>query len=44
MKKQKPKEHPSFYAIIPAHVRYDTEISEFQKLLYSEITALVDKA
>jgi SOS-response transcriptional repressor LexA len=44
MDKHKPKEQPSFYAIIPAHVRYDNELSEFQKLLYSEITALADKA
>lgn len=36
-------DHPSFYAIIPASVRYDSELSEFQKLLYGEITALADK-
>ena len=41
--KQKSKEHPLYYAIIPATVRYNQDLSEFQKLLYGEITALADK-
>ena len=36
-------ENPNYYAIIPANVRYSFEISEFQKLLYAEITALAQK-
>ena len=37
------KENPSFYAILPAPVRYAKDLSEFQKLLYAEITALAQK-
>ena len=32
--------HPSFFAIIPAHVRYSQEIEPAAKLLYGELTAL----
>lgn len=34
---------PNFYSIIPAYVRYSNRINSFEKLLYSEITALSDK-
>lgn len=35
-------ERPSYYAIIPANVRYDKSLSPNAKLLYSEITALLN--
>ncbi len=34
---------PSYYAIVPADVRYNNEISANAKLLYGEITALCNK-
>ena len=33
----------NFYAILPAKVRYSNELSEFEKILYCEITALASK-
>ena len=37
------KEYPSFYAIIPAYVRYNKSLSPSAKLLFGEITALTNK-
>jgi len=36
------KEQPNYYAIISAEVRYDNNISANAKLLYAEITALLN--
>ena len=37
------RETPTYYAIIPADVRYDKDLRPNEKLLYGEITALSDK-
>jgi hypothetical protein len=34
---------PNFYAIIPAHIRYDKDLEPNAKLLYGEITALASQ-
>jgi len=36
-------EKPNYYAVVPAEVRYDADLTEFEKLLYAEIIALTDK-
>lgn len=36
-------ENPSYYAILPPDVRYDKQLPQGAKLLYSEITALSNK-
>ena len=37
------KERPWYYAILTAPIRYAEDLTELQKLLYAEITALADK-
>jgi hypothetical protein len=37
------KENPTFYAVLPANIRYAEDLSSLQKLLYAEITCLTDK-
>lgn len=34
---------PSFYAVLPADVRYAEDLTSLQKILYAEITALTNK-
>lgn len=34
---------PSYYAILPSDVRYDSNLSSSEKLLYAELTALCSK-
>ena len=34
---------PSYYAILPSDVRYDSQLSSSEKLLYAELTALCSK-
>src|SRR5690554_4558870 len=34
---------PNYFAIIPAHVRYDKRLKPSAKLLYGEITSLTNK-
>lgn len=37
------KDHPNYYSILPAAVRYSKSLTDFQKILFSEITALANK-
>jgi len=37
------KVYPNYYSIMPAKVRYSKDLSDFEKILYSEITALSNK-
>jgi hypothetical protein len=36
-------EKPSYWAVLPAAIRYDPEIPASAKLLYAEISALTDQ-
>ena len=36
-------ERPSYYSIIPATVRYDKRLKAYERLMFSEITALSNK-
>ena len=35
--------NPAYYAILPAHIRYDKNLKPMEKILYAEITALANK-
>lgn len=37
-------ERPSYYSIIPAPVRYDKRLKAYERLMFSEITALCNEA
>jgi len=39
----KDKQHPAYYGILPAHVRYSPDLKPMEKIMYSEITALSNK-
>lgn len=39
---QEPEAKPSYWAVLPAAIRYDPEITAGAKLLYAEITSLAD--
>lgn len=36
------KQQPSFYSILPAYVRYSKDLTDFEKILYTEIMALTN--
>lgn len=36
------KEKPSYYSILPAPVRYSADLNDFEKILFSEISALIN--
>jgi len=36
-------DQPNFFAILPATVRYDSDLSDFAKIMFSEITALSNR-
>lgn len=38
------KEMPAYYAILTANVRYDEDLTDSEKILYAEITALAEKS
>ena len=38
------EEKPNYYAVIPAEVRYDPDLRANEKILYGEISALLDKS
>lgn len=37
------KDSPSYYSILPSIIRYDSELTDFAKVLFSELTALANK-
>ena len=43
LNQQAASESPSYYATIPAPVRYDKELKPMEKLLYGEISSLSNK-
>lgn len=35
--------YPNFYAVLPAKIRYDQDLSSTAKIIYAEITALTNR-
>lgn len=43
MNTEQRKEQPTYYAVIPANVRYDTRLTLGARMMYGEITCLSNK-
>ena len=43
MKNVNQQKEPSYYALIPSTVRYDSRLRFAERLMYGEITALIRK-
>lgn len=43
MSEEEKREQPSYYAVLPASVRYDRELSPAEKIFFAEVSALSNK-